>query len=170
MHTSLIITHDTLHWTHRRGYLTLAVCVRVAGERSEPSARDTKGRRGVGRKKKKKRIMHPSPSPAYTWHSHTGQTLETRAESEKKKNDNIVWEQSCVIFLLLSVQTVKKKSKAATQRKLNPHRGVIFFLNCGKNLNETLGGEGWWMVAWEGGGRVSGVCLVHFFFLTALSV
>lgn len=96
--------------------------------------------------------------------------METRAESEKKKNDNIVWEQSCVIFLLLSVQTVKKKSKAATQRKLNPHRGVIFFLNCGKNLNETLGGEGWWMVAWEGGGRVSVVCLVHFFFLTALSV
>lgn len=91
--------------------------------------------------------------------------METRAESEKKKNDNIVWEQSCVIFLLLSVQTVKKKSKAATQRKLNPHRGVIFFLNCGKNLNETLGGEGWWMVAWEGGGAGVGGLSCAFFFL-----
>lgn len=110
--TSQIITHDTLRWTHRHGYLTLAVCVRVV----RGSKRDTKRDRGGNREKKgsgeRERIMlgvcHLHTLDIHIRDERTRCVLKVKYKMNAFVAAPIVRGQSCVI-LLLSVQTGEKK-------------------------------------------------------------
>lgn len=149
MHTSHIITHDTLQWTHRRGYLTLAVCVCVRVVRG--SERDTKRDRGGNREKRgsgeekwiKLRVHHLHSLDIRIRDKRRRWALKVKNKMNAFIAASIVCEQSCVI-LLLSAQAEKKKKGEGQPHREHWARLRSIILRCGKtwmNLN-LVGGVG----------------------------